>query len=298
MATTAYGTPYVESSDLVSAWPTTSQSVANRLDDISFKGNGVNTQTGTTYTTVLTDAGKTVTLENASAVTVTVPANASVAYETGTRINFVNLGAGTVTIAAGGGVTINGTPLTLEQYKTGVIQKIGTDTWVFIPAASASAMTLVASGSPSAVSSISFNSCFTSTYRNYLIIVSDIVGSTNAALRLRWRASSTDATGSNYKFANRYATFATSLGTDAGNPTDHILIVGATGTSAQRSGAHIYVNAPQIAAYTNHQMIANSWDSAAFGAGMHEQATAYDGFSLYITSGTFSGQVKIYGLQN
>ena len=37
----------------------------------------VNAQTGTTYTLVLTDAGKVVTLANASAVTLTVPPNCS-----------------------------------------------------------------------------------------------------------------------------------------------------------------------------------------------------------------------------
>ena len=133
MATSTYGTPYVESGDLVSNWPITSQSVADRVDDVSIKGNGVNTQTGTTYTTVLTDAGKTVTLDNAAAVAVTIPPNASVAYETGTQIKFLNLGAGTVTLGPGSGVTLNGDTLTADQYIGLAAIKVDTDEWVVLP---------------------------------------------------------------------------------------------------------------------------------------------------------------------
>ena len=149
MATTTYGTAYVQNTDLVSGWPAASLTVANRIDAVSYSGNGINAQTGTTYTLVLTDAGKNVTLSNASAVTVTIPANSSVAYPTGTVISFTNLGAGTVTISAAGGVTLNGTTLTIAQYSRSSIMKTATDTWVLtsgggIPKATVSATT----GSP------------------------------------------------------------------------------------------------------------------------------------------------------
>lgn len=92
----------------------------------------VNTQTGTTYTLVLTDAGKQVTTSNASAVTLTVPTNASVAFATGVRIMIINLGAGVLTIAAAGGVTLSeaSTDLTFPQYGVAVLIKVGTDAWV------------------------------------------------------------------------------------------------------------------------------------------------------------------------
>jgi len=48
---------------------------------------GINTQTGTTYTTVLDDNGKLVTLSNASAITLTIPPNSSVAYPVGAQLN-------------------------------------------------------------------------------------------------------------------------------------------------------------------------------------------------------------------
>lgn len=95
----------------------------------------LNAQTGTTYTLVLTDAHKLVTLSNASAITCTVPPNSSVAFETGDQVNLLQLGAGQVTIAAGSGVTIRseGSKLKLKgQYATATLVKIASDEWVAI----------------------------------------------------------------------------------------------------------------------------------------------------------------------
>jgi hypothetical protein len=92
----------------------------------------VNTQTGTSYTLVLTDAGKQVTLSNASAVTLTVPANASVAFDIGVKITFINLGAGVVTLTPAGGVTVNAATgdLNIPQYGIGQLIKTATNTWI------------------------------------------------------------------------------------------------------------------------------------------------------------------------
>jgi hypothetical protein len=92
-----------------------------------------NAQTGTTYTAVLLDAGKTVTLSNASAVTLTIPAQASVSWADNTQLNFLNIGAGTVTITPAADVTINGEPLTLETSKGGSLVRTASNVWTFIP---------------------------------------------------------------------------------------------------------------------------------------------------------------------
>jgi len=94
-----------------------------------------NAQTGTTYTLVLTDASKIVTMSNASANTLTVPPNSSVAFPLGTQILVIQKGAGTTTIAAGSGVTINseGGALDLNaQYAGATLIKEGTDTWYLV----------------------------------------------------------------------------------------------------------------------------------------------------------------------
>ena len=93
-----------------------------------------NAQTGTSYTLVLADAGKMVTLSNAAAITLTIPTNASVAFPVDTRIDLIQYGAGQVTVG-GAGVTIrsSGSKLKLAgQYSGATLWKKDTDEWVLI----------------------------------------------------------------------------------------------------------------------------------------------------------------------
>ena len=93
----------------------------------------LNAQTGTTYTLGLTDNGRLVTLSNASAITVTVPTNASVAFATGAIINLQQIGAGQVTVAGDTGVTVNGTGTkTRAQWSAASLVKTATNTWTLI----------------------------------------------------------------------------------------------------------------------------------------------------------------------
>lgn len=98
-----------------------------------------NAQTGTTYTPVLTDAGKLIELSNTSAITLTVPPNSSVAYPVGTQINLLQTNTGQVTVAPGSGVTLNGAPglkLT-DRWSAATLIKRGTDLWVLVGRTSA-----------------------------------------------------------------------------------------------------------------------------------------------------------------
>jgi hypothetical protein len=92
----------------------------------------INAQTGTTYTLALSDAGKLVTLNNGASIAVTIPLNSSVAFATGTHVDFAQLGAGQVTINGAVGVTLNYTPgnKLRAQYAGASIIKIATDTWM------------------------------------------------------------------------------------------------------------------------------------------------------------------------
>jgi hypothetical protein len=93
-----------------------------------------NAQSGTTYTLVLGDAGKIVEINNASAITLTVPTNAGVAYPVGTQITILQTGAGQITVAGPSGGTLNATPGTKlrAQWSSATLLKRATDTWVLI----------------------------------------------------------------------------------------------------------------------------------------------------------------------
>lgn len=94
-----------------------------------------NEQTGTTYTLALTDDGKVVEMNNASANTLTVPLNSSVAFPVGTQILVVQVGAGQTTLAPDTGVTINSKDGNLKlsaQWSAATLIKRATDAWVAI----------------------------------------------------------------------------------------------------------------------------------------------------------------------
>ena len=108
---------------------------AAEMDAIATAMIAINAQTGVTYTTVLTDDGKLVTCDNASAIALTIPPNSSVAYGIGTQINIMQLGAGQVTITAGAGVTLQSAGSKLKtnaQYAVATCCKIASDTWVVV----------------------------------------------------------------------------------------------------------------------------------------------------------------------
>jgi len=73
-----------------------------------------NAQTGTTYTLVIADLGKLVTLSNASPITLTLPPSV---FATGNTINIQQIGAGQVTLSQGAGVTITSTGATASAPK-------------------------------------------------------------------------------------------------------------------------------------------------------------------------------------
>jgi hypothetical protein len=74
----------------------------------------INAQTGTTYTLVAGDLNDLVTLNNAGAITLTVPPSVFAANDI---INIAQIGAGQVTFAQGAGVTINSTGATATAPK-------------------------------------------------------------------------------------------------------------------------------------------------------------------------------------
>lgn len=108
---------------------------AGNLSDYNFDGNSIfgydasiNAQTGTTYTLLSSDAGKVITLDNASAITLTVP--------TGLGANFnctlVQLGAGQVTISGSGTTVSNRSSHTkiAGQYGAATLLSYADTTWI------------------------------------------------------------------------------------------------------------------------------------------------------------------------
>jgi hypothetical protein len=92
----------------------------------------INAQSGASYTLVASDAGKFVTLSNATPCGIVVPPNSSVPFPIGTFIEGAQMGAGQLILGQGSGVIINSTPglKVIAQYGTFALVKTGTDVWL------------------------------------------------------------------------------------------------------------------------------------------------------------------------
>lgn len=94
--------------------------------------SGINNQNGTAYTLKLSDIGKDVRCNNAAPVSLTIPANADVAFPIGAVLLFSQAGAGAVTAVAGGTHVIvegaNGLTTT-AQHDVRALEQVAIDEW-------------------------------------------------------------------------------------------------------------------------------------------------------------------------
>lgn len=100
--------------------------------DITDNGQVTYTTQTDNYILALGDKGTVVEMNKATAVNLTVPDNATVAFPLGTIIEIHQYGAGQVTVVAAGGVTIR-SPLGLKlsaQYATASLRKRATNEWI------------------------------------------------------------------------------------------------------------------------------------------------------------------------
>lgn len=160
---------------------------------------------------------------------------------------------------------------------------------------------LVTTVTVSATSTININNCFSSTYTNYLV-VGNLSTNANSPIKMRMRASGTDATGATsystgLEFQALYFTnngYQTAFATDAFNL--HV-------SNLNRfCGLDMVFYQPFEAASTklmfrNCMFDAGTADPYLFdGGGLHNVAASYDGFSFYTgTAQTLTGSMSIYG---
>ena len=108
-----------------------SSTISTQLYGVILETTTTNRQTAS-YSLVLADRGKLVEMNSASANTLTVPLNSSIAFPIGSKIDVTQYGAGATTITATSGVTIRSFTSFLKiagQYAACTLVKIGTDEW-------------------------------------------------------------------------------------------------------------------------------------------------------------------------
>lgn len=168
---------------------------------------------------------------------------------------------------------------------------------------SASGLVRIATQTFSAVSSVSVNGCFTSSYANYRIVCTITAASIDDQnVSLRYRASSSDNSSSNYSSGGVVGTSGdVTAPVFQLNGTSHSSMTNTTTTANRSVGFTMDVISPQLAATTSAVVNGIGFTSVTFGrffVTTHNVASAFDGFSLFPASGTITGTIRIYGYLN
>jgi hypothetical protein len=140
--------------------------------------------------------------------------------------------------------------------------------------------------------SVSLNGVFTAGYDNYLLILPMVsLTSSSAETQMRFRASGTDATSSNYFFQQLFSATATTG--SSSSTTTYLTIQGSGGLT---SFAQVLIMKPFSASPTGYR--SDGYVGTPQGLqrwGVHNLSTSYDGLTLTFSAGTASGTVSVYG---
>lgn len=170
-------------------------------------------------------------------------------------------------------------------------------------APSSGALTYITTVSPSAVISQSVNDCFSSTYKNYLIVInvkaSAAADGNNLAMRLR--VGGTDNSSANYQFFGIDGTSASTTVSGNVQASTSYFRMGDIGAGGE-GNVVVYISNPQVSEKTAYvsQSSGNGTSNARYGnyAGNMTVTTSYTGFTLFLGSGDFTGSIRVYGVSN
>lgn len=156
--------------------------------------------------------------------------------------------------------------------------------------APAAGLTLIKKVTFSGVTSFSEDNVFTSTYDNYLILISHTTSS-NSDTNLRLRAGGVDSSGSNYI---REILFVNATTVTANTSTSTEFNIG--NNASTRSHIITEIFEPAVAIETG--IISRSQNTGSRNqllGGYHNLTTAYDGFTILDNVGNITGTLWLYG---
>ena len=155
-------------------------------------------------------------------------------------------------------------------------------------------LVLISSTDFSAVASMSINNAFSSTYQNYKVLIyADPSADVN--IDFRFRASGTDNSNSNYRYFMPNAAYDGSGVTNLNGLGTTFIRIGSSSTGNQPSTFSMDLFNPQELKNT-YLIYSHAGEArSGSGGGTFNTTTQFDGFSVFPTSGTFTGTIKVYG---
>lgn len=157
-------------------------------------------------------------------------------------------------------------------------------------------LVLVDSGTFSGASPVNVDNVFDGTYDDYRLVLSVTPSAASTTVTMRLRASSSDASGSDYA-GERHVIGVNTVGNENGNDRWQVLLCDSSTTS--RMAYDIFAPAltePTSFAGWGHTYYAGIGFYFGYGAtGHYTPTTAFDGFSLLVSSGTITGRWAVYG---
>lgn len=154
------------------------------------------------------------------------------------------------------------------------------------------------------VGSVVLNVCFSSTYDNYMMVLeSSMTTTTNGSVlyRLRSGTGGSSDSSSNYSIQSTLLS-STSITTtrDSAQTSGILSRFSGPSTSYGACFATCYIFAPFLAQYTRTRSMVVDADSTLTiasrdYASAHAIASSYDGIEIFVASGSFSGNLALYG---
>ena len=161
--------------------------------------------------------------------------------------------------------------------------------------------TISANGSVSfsSIGSLSLNGVFSADYDNYTVVIGGKSSGNYDSVRVRYRASGTDDTGSNYTYQS-----LTAVGTlvDAYRATTDHIYSSLFGTTSY-GGVVFNIYGPYLTSATAFRSVTCSITNNARiddAASTHSQSTSYDGLTISPSTGInrpFTGRIAVYGMR-
>jgi len=149
-----------------------------------------------------------------------------------------------------------------------------------------------------AVTSLSLNGVFSAGFDNYVVSVRGSIATSGAGVRVRYRASGTDDSGTNYT-AQYLEAEGTSVTASRATSQNKGGVAGFNNAYPQGFSLNIY--GPFLSQPTAWGSIdINAYLGATISeyAGTHSLSTSYDGFTLIPDANSITGALQVYGVRS